>query len=330
MIPGRVSVIMPCYNAAKYLDDAINSLRAQTYDNFELLAVNDGSSDQTQSRLELHAAKDPRVRVFRQKNAGPSAARNTALRQINGEYVCFLDSDDVYLPEKLDRQIRFLQQHPQVDLVYSDYYTSDAELNLTSLTPTKVLESDMVEGFGLRNRFPPLATMFRSRLMDTVGEFDESLRMAEDWDYWLRWAKVGTFAYLPGSPMVIYRTHGAQAHHDLNRMFVAGRRVLRKHFQSDPPRYQRYLASWYALHAKARWGIGHHSKTAKLLAWSAFHNKLAGVLGRFSPPRPVTKRGSAQAFAASSPIAGTPAVNAPKILLRRAASSDGESHSAET
>jgi glycosyltransferase involved in cell wall biosynthesis len=281
MIPGRVSVVMPCYNAARYLNDAIQSLHAQTYDNFEVLAVNDGSTDNTGALLEHHAARDPRVRVFSQKNAGPSAARNAALRQVNGEYVCFLDADDVLLPEKIERQVRFLQEHPQVDLVYADYYTSDSQLNLTALTAVRITEDDTLEGLAMRNRFPPLAAMFRRRLMDAVGEFDESFRMAEDWDYWIRWAKVGTLAYLPGPPTVIYRAHGAQAHHDLDRMFVAGRRVLRKHFKSDPARYHGALGSWYALHAKARWNNARHFKTAVFLAFAAFHSGISRVVARF-------------------------------------------------
>jgi glycosyltransferase involved in cell wall biosynthesis len=279
---------MPCYNAAKYLDDAIDSLRAQTYGDFELLAVDDGSKDETLARLEQNAARDPRIRFFSQKNAGPSAARNIALRHVMGEYVCFLDADDVLLPQKLERQIRFLQQHPQVDLVYSDYYTGDANLDLTALTAIRFPQIDMLEAVALRNAFPPLVPLFRRRLMDAVGEFDEAFRMTEDWDYWIRCAKLGTFAYLPGA-MVIYRTHGAQAHHDLDKMFRAGKKVLRKHFKSEPATYHRALASWYARHAKARWAVERHFETAKFLAFAAFHNRLASLAARFSRPDRLAK-----------------------------------------
>jgi glycosyltransferase involved in cell wall biosynthesis len=281
MIPGKVSIIMPCYNAVRYLDDAINSLRGQTYHNIEILAVNDGSTDETQARLEQQAADDSRVRIFAQKNSGPSAARNVGLRHVNGEFVCFLDADDVYLPNKIERQVLFLNAHPHVDLVYSDYYTGDAQLNLTALTAVRITQPDTVEAVGMRNWFPPLVPMFRRRTMEAVGGFDESFRMAEDWDYWIRCAKVGVFAYLPG-PMVIYRTHDAQVHHDMDKMFRAGKQVLKKHFKSDPPRYQRALASWYALSAKARWATAQHLKTGVFLAFSAFHHRMAGAASRFS------------------------------------------------
>ncbi len=298
---GKVSIVMPCYNAAQYLDDAIHSLQAQTYDDFELLAVNDGSTDDTQSRLEKHAASDSRVRVFQQKNAGPSAARNTALRHVQGEFLGFLDADDVFLPDKIERQLSFLRQHPDVDLVYSDYYTGDAHLNLTGLTATRMTQTDLLEAVATKNKFPPLVPLLRRRLLDAVGEFDESLRMSEDWDYWIRCAKVGSFAYLPG-PMVIYRTHEAQAHHHLDRMFQAGKNVLRKHFKADPPRYQRALAAWYALHAKARWNVARRFKTAEFLALSAFHAKLAVIAARLYSSAGERKR--------------------PEVLLSRAASNE--------
>ena len=275
---------MPCYNAALYLDDAINSLRNQTYDNIEILAVNDGSTDDTQARLEQQAASDPRVRIFSQKNAGPSAARNTALRQINGEFVCFLDSDDIFLPEKIERQVRFLNERPEIDLVYSDFYTGDAQLNLTALTAVRMAQTDPVEAVAMHNWFPPMVPTFRRRLMESVGEFDESFRMTEDWDFWIRCARVGTFAYLPG-PLVIYRTHGAQVHHDLDRMFRAGKQVLKKHFKSEPARYQRALGFWYTAHAKARWTADRPLQTGIFLAFAALHHKMGAVRARFIPAR---------------------------------------------
>lgn len=274
-----VSVVVPCFNAAEFVDEAIESLRRQTYRELEIIAVNDGSTDDTQAHLDRQEASDPRVAVFAQKNAGPSAARNLGMRNVHGEYVCFLDGDDVYLPDKIERQVRFLDEHPDVDLVYSDYYTADAELNLTALTASRIPYVDMIEAFAMKNWVVVQAPLFRRKLMDTVGDFDESLRMAEDWDYWIRCAKAGSFAYLPG-PMVIYRTHGTQAHHDIDRMFQGGKRVLRKHYKSNPPLYERALASWYARHAKAQWAADHRVRTGVCLAISAFHNKVAGALAR--------------------------------------------------
>jgi glycosyltransferase involved in cell wall biosynthesis len=284
MIPGRVSVVMPCYNVARYVDAAIESLRNQTYKNIEVIAVNDGSTDDTMERLKRQAEADARVRVFHRANGGPSAARNLGIRHVTGAFVCFLDGDDVYLPNKIERQVRFLDQHPGVDLVYSDFFFGDADLAPVDLTAPRVPYTDMVEAMAMRNWIGVHATLFRRTMMDAVGEFDESFRMAEDWDYWIRCAKVGAFGYLPGA-MTIYRTHPGQAHHNIDRMFEAGKRVLRKHFKSDPALYQRALAAWYARSAKARWAAEQHVKTGVCLAFSAFHNKVAGALARLGHAR---------------------------------------------
>lgn len=285
MASPKVSVIVPCYNATRFLDETIHSLRSQTYQNIEILAVNDGSTDETQAYLERHAASDSRVRHFTQNNSGPSAARNLGMRNATGDYVCFLDADDVYLPEKIERQAAFLTEHPGVDLVYSDYFTSDSELNLTGLTAVRLRQKDILEAIAMHNYFPPSVPMFRRTKMETVGGFDESLRMTEDWDYWIRWAKVGAFAYLPGAT-TIYRIHPVQVHKDLHNMFRAGKKVLRKHFKTDRARYQRALASWYEAHAKERWATDQRLKTGAFLAFSAFHKMISAAAQTLKRPDP--------------------------------------------
>jgi glycosyltransferase involved in cell wall biosynthesis len=119
---GLVSVVVPCFSAAAYLDEALLSIRYQTYAELDVIAVDDGSTDNTRQILDAHAAVDPRVRVFSQPNQGLSAARNTGIRQARGEFFCFLDADDVFLARKVERQVGFLQRHPDCDLVYSDYF----------------------------------------------------------------------------------------------------------------------------------------------------------------------------------------------------------------
>src|SRR5262249_19635472 len=162
-----------------------------------------------------------------------------------------LDADDVLLPEKIERQSTFLDRHPELDLVYSDYYTSDIELNLTALTAVRFPCKDALESIAMHNYFPPSIPMFRRSLIENAGGFDESLRMAEDWDFWLRCAKAGVFGYLPGAT-TIYREHPAQAHRDMPSMLRGGKAVLGKHFRSDRSRHHRALASWYEANAKLR------------------------------------------------------------------------------
>jgi hypothetical protein len=198
------------------------------------------------------------------------------MRNVTGEFVCFLDADDVILPEKIAREMAYFDQHPEVDLVYSDFYTSDADLNLTALTAVRVSQDDMIETIAMHNYFPPSVPTFRRHVMEIVGPFDETLRMAEDWDYWIRWAKVGLFGYLPG-PMTIYRAHPAQAHRDIGRMLLGGKKVLRKHFKSDRVRHHRALSSWYEANAKLCWAAGERLKTAELLAISLMHKTVSSA-----------------------------------------------------
>ena len=113
----KVSVIIPTYNRAEYLGEAIQSVFDQTFEDFEILIVDDGSTDDTQQLvLSFH---DPRLRSFYQNNCGISAARNAAIRSADGEYIAFLDSDDVWLPELLESQVAVLDRRPEIGLVYA-------------------------------------------------------------------------------------------------------------------------------------------------------------------------------------------------------------------
>src|SRR5579864_8740685 len=114
----QVSVVIPAYNAARFLGDAIQSVLNQTYSNFEVVVVNDGSTDDTESVVRSFG---DRLFYVKQANKGVSAARNEGIKRARGQYVAFLDSDDVWLPTKLAEQIPFLEQNPEVGLVYSDW-----------------------------------------------------------------------------------------------------------------------------------------------------------------------------------------------------------------
>jgi glycosyltransferase involved in cell wall biosynthesis len=273
--PGVVSVVVPCFNGAAFVDDALWSIRNQTYASLEVIAVNDGSTDDTQRILETHARADQRVRVVSQPNRGLSAARNTGIRHAEGEFLCFLDADDVMLPEKLEKQVYFLQQHPQVDLVYSDYFIGDPHLDPVGLVAVRIPETDLVDAYACRNWFGAMAPLVRTHLIRKVGEFDERLRASEDWDYWIRCAQAGGFGYLPGIH-AIYRRHPAEMHKDHRRMFASGKQVIEKHFRSDRRRYRFALASFYFLNAKYRWADHDRLKACLYLALSEFNGRIAG------------------------------------------------------
>ena len=125
MHPGLVSIMMPAYNAGAYITEAIESMVAQTYPHWELLVVNDGSTDATHDIAARFS--DPRIRLIDKTNGGESSARNVALKHSRGEFLAFLDADDAYLPEHLALTVGFLSAHPNRDAVYTDGFHMDEE-----------------------------------------------------------------------------------------------------------------------------------------------------------------------------------------------------------
>lgn len=184
-----VSVVIPAYNAAATIAATIASVQAQTHSQWEIIAVDDGSTDETATVLQGLAAADGRIRVARQANQGQAIARNTGMALAQGEYVAWLDADDCWVPDKLARQVAALAAHPEAAAAYSwtDYVSeTGAFLHQGSyLAPaTRVLETLLVVNF-IENGSNLMA---RRSAIATVGEFDPTLVPSEDWDYWLRLA----------------------------------------------------------------------------------------------------------------------------------------------
>jgi len=273
--PGVVSVIVPCYNAAKYLDEAVNSIRGQTYSALDIVTVDDGSTDDTKALLERHAREDSRVRVFSGPNRGLSAARNTGMANAVGEFISFLDADDVVLPDKIEKQVEFLNRNPDCDLIHSDLYFSDNKLRLSGFVETRLPAIDAMSAFAKRNWFAPMVPLIRRRLIDKVGQFDESLRASEDWDFWIRCARVGNFGYLPG-PVAVYRLHDAQMHHNESLMFDSACKVVRKHFQPGTRLYALAMTCLYWTQAKIRFRAHDYARTAMYVMAAEYHSTRAG------------------------------------------------------
>ncbi|HWU70463.1 MAG TPA: glycosyltransferase family A protein [Pseudoxanthomonas sp.] len=182
----KVSIIIPAYEAAAYLAEAIQSALAQTWPDKEVIVVDDGSSDATAAI----AASIPGVTCLRQANAGVSHARNTGVRHSSGELVAFLDADDVWDPGKLEAQVRLLERYPDCDLVYSNFVEMPESLaspgrpggdGLPRHTRTTDLESSFLHPF-----FGTSTVVVRRAAFDRAGGFDESLPYAEDVDFFLK------------------------------------------------------------------------------------------------------------------------------------------------
>ena len=128
LMPGLVSIVMPCYNGEKFIRETIESVLAQTYDKWELLVIDDGSKDNSYDLVNHYAEKDDRIQLIKQKNAGSAAARNNGIRHSKGQYLALLDSDDIWLPGFLDSQVRFIQQKSAI-CVCSSYSRIDEQSN---------------------------------------------------------------------------------------------------------------------------------------------------------------------------------------------------------
>lgn len=209
-----ITVIVPCFNYARFLGACVESLLRQTYTAWECVIVDDGSTDGTPEVARRLAARDPRVRHIRQRNAGLSAARNAGLREARGQYLQLLDADDMLEADKLAVQARFLDQHPETALVvggaaYFRESTQDLRPWPKAIAPA---DGQCVLGALLNeNLFPVNAALLRRSVLDSVGLFDEALPAHEDWDLWLRCAVRGhAFSFVSeGNDRALVRQHAA-------------------------------------------------------------------------------------------------------------------------
>lgn len=198
MLP--VSVIMPVYNGARYLSPAIESLLAQTRQDWELIVVDDGSTDETPEILKRFT--DPRIHVIRQPNGGEAVARNTGLDNARGLYIAFLDADDLYLPNALADLAGYLDANPEVGVVFSDGYVVDSDENilmrLTEHRPgiyTGNILAPLILSPGVIT--VPVCTLTRKATVEAHNiRFDRELVIGPDYDFWIQLAAVSQFGYL--------------------------------------------------------------------------------------------------------------------------------------
>ena len=193
-----VSVIIPTYQTKDFVGEAIDSVLAQTYPNIEILVVDDGSVDGTEEFCK--AKYGSRITYIYQENRGLAGSRNTGMRNAHGEFFALLDADDMFLPNKVERQVDYLLTHPECDVSYCGLYHfyDGAPERLFTLNLTYYSGADIFPNLLKRNFINPLTVVMRRRVMEKIGFFDEFYRHGEDWDYWLRSSYQGArFCYLP-------------------------------------------------------------------------------------------------------------------------------------
>lgn len=203
----KVSVIIPTYNRAEFLRRAIDSVLGQTYQEFELLVIDDGSTDTTH---EIVTAYRKRITYIFQKNQGVSSTRNLGIQSSRGELLAFLDSDDVWLPEKLERQVVVMDQHPELQLCHADEIWIRRGVRVN---PKK--KHKKYGGYIFPYCLPlcvisPSSVMIRRTLFEKVGYFDERLPACEDYDLWLRITKEYPVYFIEEPLLIKYGGHADQ------------------------------------------------------------------------------------------------------------------------
>jgi len=211
----KISVIIPTYNHAEFLSDAIESVLQQTYKDIEVIVVNDGSTDNT---LEVLKKYQNKITLISQENQGCSSARNTGIRNSNGEYISILDSDDLYRPQKLEHQCKVLDSDNSVGIVYSDaFYFQHPSINSSVLHPcTKAPDGFSLLGSALflDCNLPSPSTLIRRTLGEKVKWFDETMLFNEDTNFFIRASLQSRNIYHP-YPGSLCRKHASNK--SLNR-----------------------------------------------------------------------------------------------------------------
>jgi glycosyltransferase involved in cell wall biosynthesis len=260
---GLVSVIVPCFNYGRFLVQCLASLRAQSYSNWECLIVDDGSTDDSAQIAERLAADEKRVAYVRQTNSGLSAARNAGLARARGEFIQFLDADDLLEPQKLQCQVEFLRAHPDVDVVVGSaaFFRSDPRRTRPLRMPRRLAHSvGEVPGEFLRelvNRnFIPVNSVLARRSALEEESSDVSLRAHEDWDLWLRCAVRGRRFALASwaNGRALVRLHRANMSSARELMFATAIRVRQK-IHGELPAALQTLNAERLVEAKLRLGL---------------------------------------------------------------------------
>jgi len=222
-----ISIVMPVYNTERFLPEAIQSVLDQTFQDFELLIVNDGSPGPVDS-IVTHFA-DPRVILLNQVNMGPSASRNHGVKFSKGEYIAFLDSDDVWERDKLTRQMESFYSTPHASIVYSQRSYIDGNGCKVNGYKMTLHDGHILNNLWIDNFICLSSAVLKREVFDSAGLFDESLRMSEDWEFWLRVALKHRFVACPDE-LVRYRLHGSQASNRRMERREVCRHIIRPRF----------------------------------------------------------------------------------------------------
>ena len=256
----KVSVIVPAYNAMSFLPQTVSSVLAQTYADFEVIIINDGSSDDIEAWA--HGLCDGRIQLISQVNSGPASARNHGLKNATGDYVAFLDADDIWMPTKLEKQVDLLNKNSEIGLVYTWIALIDEAGKHQGKLRRNSAQGNVWLDLTLHNIVEcGSVALVRRECFNTAGWFDERRAIAgsEDWDMWLRIAAHYSFGLIE-EPLVDYRCHTDNLSSRWRQMAESFDLVLQKAFDTAPAYLQAYKNRSYGFaKLRAAWKALQHS-----------------------------------------------------------------------
>lgn len=283
-----VSVIIPVYNSEKYIRDTIESVLKQTYKNFEIIVVDDGSTDITKIIIDELKKKDSRIQYIFQSNQGQSAARNKGIEYAKGKYIAFLDADDLFLPDKVEQQVAYLEAHPDCDISYSKIY------HFFDTDPNNLYYFDLPHPSGnlfselLRTNFiNPLSVMLKKELLDKYGGFENEFRRMDEQYLWIKLSLNGArFCYIERA-LGLYRMHKKSLTHEKGHLKLTQEKYLEVlallRSQLSAEEIERYHIPFLEKKAKQKLRIG------KLMAGNNFFAKFLFALYNWRRQRRLTK-----------------------------------------
>ncbi|OFX56524.1 MAG: hypothetical protein A2046_14275 [Bacteroidetes bacterium GWA2_30_7] len=272
-----VSIIIPCYNAEKWIAVTIQSVINQTYYNWELIIVDDGSTDKSAEIIKTF--EDKRITYFQIENSGVSTARNYGANNAKGDFIGFLDADDIFFPENISKKLNFLIENKK-RFVYSyiiieDTVSNSSEIKKNIITnPLKqLLEFCENSSIGLGSN----VIMYKS-LFDEVGGFDKNLSTSADWDILVRIAKIAEFGYIP-EPLISYRLNPNQMHKNIklmeNDMLYAFKKAWENNIFESKKYYNYCIAKVFLILAGSFYKYTNNlNKTTKYLLMSLLTNPI--------------------------------------------------------
>lgn len=289
---ARVSILLTCYNHIKYLPAALEGVRGQTFRDFEIIAIDDGSTDGTRDWLTAHAS-DCRL-VFNEKNLGTYGTLNEGLRLATGEFIAILNDDDLWAPRKLEAQLDLFENHPDVGLVHTNGGFIDGDGKAIEGKPLgfwfPTFETgDIMWDLFYENKIIASAALVRRACFDKLGGFNEKYFGSGDWEMWFRIAQQYEVGCVD-EELTFYRVHGANASHKLERIWKDDV-MLREWIASKEPEFL----------AKVEKEIKVKDPKVRLAVLRRFGNAMCHNYAALGTVRTLTgdKRGGRKAYARS-------------------------------